>query len=100
MVEALGRTEQEYLDLAQTFKDRMDEKNKEQMTIKHLYIGHKKQLSQIYGLLRTVQEEMEGTVVDEMLVEWLINECRSICSRILFKSEEMKLGTYDDEQFS
>ena len=29
MVEPLGRTEQEYLDLAQSFKDRMEEKNKE-----------------------------------------------------------------------
>jgi len=95
MVEPIGRTEQEYLDLAQTFKDRMDEKDREQIKLKQTYMELKKQMTQIYGIMRTVQDEMESTVVDEMLVEWLINECRSICSRFLFKEEEIKLGIYD-----
>ena len=67
----------------------------EQIKLKQTYMELKKQMTQIYGLTRTVQDEMDGTVVDEMLVEWLINECRSICSRFLFKDEEMKLGIYD-----
>ena len=38
MVEPIGRTEQEYLDLAQSFKDRMEEKDREYRDIKIKYL--------------------------------------------------------------
>ena len=56
MVEALGRTEQEYLDLAQTFKDRMDEKDREQISLKQTYMELKKHMTQIYGIMRTMEQ--------------------------------------------
>ena len=95
MGDTTNRTEQEYLDLAQSFKDRMEEKNREQLQLKQTYMSLKKQMCQLYGLLRSIQDEMESDVSDEILLDWLINECRSICSRNLFKEEEERLGIYD-----
>ena len=94
MVEPLGRTEQEYLDLAQTFKDRMDEKNSEQREIKVKYMDSRKLFSQIYGLIRSLQREMDSEFSDQILLDWIIAEIRSISSDYLFKSEEDTLGIY------
>ena len=96
MVEPLPRTEQEYLDLAQTFKDRMDEKDKEYRLIKKKYINAKKLISQTYGIIRSIQNEMETDFADGHLIEWLINEIRSIHSDYLFMEEEKQLGIYDE----
>ena len=95
MVEPLGRTEQEYLDLAQTFKDRMDEKNREYRLIKLKYMNGKKLISQTYGLIRSIQNEMGNNFVDDAVVEWLINEIRSIHSDYLYSEEEQTLGIYE-----
>tara|TARA_R110002096_G_scaffold70083_2_gene168007 strand:- start:2135 stop:2425 length:291 start_codon:yes stop_codon:yes gene_type:complete len=96
MVEPLGRTEQEYLELAETFKDRMAEKNKEYRDIKVKYILGKKLISQTYGLVRSIQTEMDADICDHILVEWLINEIRTIHSDYLFQDEEKKLGIYGE----
>ena len=95
MVEPLGRTEQEYLDLAQSFKDRMEEKNREYRLIKLRYMNGKKLISQTYGLIRSIQNEMENGFVDDSVVEWLINEIRSIHSNYLYSDEEKMLGIYE-----
>ena len=96
MVEPLPRTEQEYLDLAQSFKDRMEEKDREYRDIKDKYMSGKKLISQTYGLVRSIQTEMESDLPDNILVEWLINEIRSIHSDYLYGDEEKKLGIYGD----
>ena len=96
MVEPLPRTEQEYLDLAQTFKDRMDEKDREYRDIKIKYLHSKKLISQTYGLTRSIQMEMEADFHDALIIEWLINEIRSICSDYLFEKEEKELGIYGE----
>jgi len=94
MVEPLSRTEQDYLDLAQTFKDRMDEKDSEQRETKEKYMDGRKYACVIYGLIRTLQREMDSEFHDQILVDWLIAEIRSISSDLLFKNEEDKLGIY------
>jgi len=96
MVEPIGRTEQEYLDLAQSFKDRMEEKDREYRDIKIKYLLGKKLISQTYGLVRSIQSEMDADISDSILVEWLINEIRSICSDYLFEKEERQLGIYGE----
>ena len=96
MVEPIGRTEQEYLDLAQSFKDRMEEKDREYRDIKIKYLLGKKLISQTYGLTRSIQNEMEADISDSILVEWLINEIRSIHSDYLFEKEERQLGIYGE----
>jgi len=88
------RTEQEYLDLAQTFKDRMDEKDSEQRDTKEKYMDSQKLMCVIYGLIRSLQREMDSEFSDQILMDWLVAEIRSISSDFLFKTEEDRLGIY------
>lgn len=89
-----SRTEQEYLDLAQTFKDRMDEKDSEQRDTKVKYMDSQKLMCVIYGLIRSLQREMDSEFSDQILMDWLVAEIRSISSDFLFKKEEDRLGIY------
>ena len=73
----------------------MEEKNKEYRLIKLRYMNGKKLISQTYGLIRSIQNEMENGFVDDSVVEWLINEIRSIHSNYLYSDEEKMLGIYE-----
>ena len=90
------RTEQEYLDLAEQFKERMEEKNYEQKHLKIKYMESKKLISQIYGIVRTIQTELDNPIISDDIVQWLLQEARSLCSDMLFEDEERKLGIYGD----
>ena len=96
MAENSGRTEQEYLALAESFKERMEEKNYEQKTLKIKYMESKKMVSQIYGIIKTIQNEVDNQFCDEVIIDWLLQEVRSLCSDMLFEEEERKLDIYGE----
>tara|TARA_R110000803_G_scaffold86615_3_gene153055 strand:- start:191 stop:481 length:291 start_codon:yes stop_codon:yes gene_type:complete len=96
MAENSGRTEQEYLALAESFKERMEEKNSEQKNLKIKYMESKKMVSQIYGIIKTIQNEVDNQFCDEVIIDWLLQEVRSLCSDMLFEEEERKLDIYGE----
>tara|TARA_R110000787_G_scaffold1852_3_gene7835 strand:+ start:42 stop:332 length:291 start_codon:yes stop_codon:yes gene_type:complete len=96
MAENSGRTEQEYLALAESFKERMEEKNYEQKNLKIKYMESKKMVSQIYGIIKTIQNEVDNQFCDEVIIDWLLQEVRSLCSDMLFEEEERKLDIYGE----
>tara|TARA_R110000765_G_scaffold191374_1_gene296651 strand:- start:3139 stop:3447 length:309 start_codon:yes stop_codon:yes gene_type:complete len=95
-LENSGRTEQEYLALAESFKERMEEKNYEQKNLKIKYMESKKMVSQIYGIIKTIQNEVDNQFCDEVIIDWLLQEVRSLCSDMLFEEEERKLDIYGE----
>ena len=92
--DAIRTTEQELIEMGQQFKERMEEKDKEQLQIKTRYMEAKKLIAHLYGVSRSLQEEADSSVNDGILIDWLICEIRSHCSDFLFKDEEIRLDIY------
>ena len=94
MNDEVRTTEQELIDMGQQFKERMEEKNIEHLELKTRYMEAKKLIAHLYGVTRSLQEEADSSINDDVLIDWLIAEIRSHCSDFLFKEEEIRLDIY------
>lgn len=93
-------TENDYLEMADDCKNRIEEKEKENKKYKIDYINIKKQIGIIYGSIRILQDYLEAVSPDmayDPISEHLTTSIRSICSMILFSEEEKKLDIYEEE---
>ena len=92
-------TENDYLEMAEDCKNRIESKDKEILKYKNLYIEEKKKLGTIYGIIKSLQRYLEDCSPDvafDPIAEHLINDIRSICSDTLFKEEIDKLELVED----
>ncbi len=94
MEETPRTTEQDLLEMAEQFKERMAEKEHEHRGMKVSYLESKKLIAHVYGLIRSLQTECDSSICDAILVEWMIAEVRTLCSDYLFKAEEDRLDVY------
>ena len=78
MEETPRTTEQDLLEMAEQFKERMAEKEHEHRGMKVSYLESKKLIAQVYGLTRSLQTECDSSICDAILVEWMISEIRTI----------------------
>ena len=90
----MNTTEQDLIEMGEQFKERMEEKNKEQKELKTRYMDAKKLIAHIYGVSRSLQEEADSSTADDILIDWMIAEIRAHCSDFLFKEEECRLDIY------
>ena len=69
MNEAIRTTEQELIEMGQQFKERMEEKDKEQRELKTRYMEAKKLIAHLYGVSRSLQEEADSSINDGILID-------------------------------
>ena len=91
-------TENDYLEMANDCKNRLEEKDEELKAWKKKYITTKKMVSIIYGNIRSLEtylEEVSPDVAFDPIAENYMNNIRSECSHHLFHHEEKKLDVED-----
>ena len=92
-------TENELLEMSKHFKELIEEKESLLNTMKNKYITTKKSIARCYGLIIELQEYLDDITnilynVDEpdLIIEFLTNSIRTICSELLFKQEVIELS--------
>ena len=92
-------TEKEYLNLADDFKNIMDEKDKKLKKISEKYMNQKRDFARVYGLIRELIDYLEGTtdIEGEPVYEVLSSSIRMITSNNLFYKENEELGLNSEE---
>jgi len=93
MSDKKNMTEKEYLNMADDFKNIMEEKDKKVKMICEKYMNLKKDFSRVYGLIRELIDYLEGTtdIEGEPVYEVLSSSIRMIASNNLFGEEMDKL---------
>ena len=90
-------TENKLLEMSYHFKELIQEKEKLLNIMKDKYITTKKKIGRCYGLIIELQEYLDDIPIDElfkeddMIIDFITNAIRSICSEVLFKSEVIEL---------
>ncbi len=90
-------TENKLLEMANHFKEVLDEKEKIVDAMKEKYITNKKKIARVYGLIVELQEYIDEVPVslfddNDMVVEFLINSIRAITSSVLFNNDTFTLS--------
>ena len=90
----IPQNEQDYLDMANHFKDLIEEKENEVREFKIKYLKYKKILSKIYGLFETARDVIEETaeIQGDPQYETLFGAIDDILNETLFGNEVKKLG--------
>ena len=92
-------TENDYLEMANDCKNRLDDKEREIKIWKKKYMKTKKMISMIYGNIRSLEDYLEDVSPDvafDPVAENYIHKIRSECSNHLFQHEETKLDIVTD----
>jgi len=102
MTEKKNMTENKYLEMADDFKNIMDEKDRKVKKISEKYMELKKDFSRIYGLIRELIDYLEGTtdIEGEPVYEVLSSSIRMIASNNLFGEEMEKLDLYSEDNIT
>lgn len=90
-------TEQKYLELAEECKNIVEEKDKLLRKYQVKYMDNKKDIAKIYGLIKTIQEnitDQDEADIEFVIQAWMIAEIRGTCSDNLFEVEEKELDIY------
>ncbi len=91
-------TENELLEMSYHFKEVIQEKEDLLNVMKDKYITTKKQIGRCYGLIIELQEYLDDIPIDQifkeedMIIDFITNAIRTICSNVLFKSEIIELS--------
>lgn len=94
-------TENELLEMSYHFKELIQEKEDLLNVMKDKYITTKKQIGRCYGLIIELQEYLDDIPIDElfkeddMIIDFITNAIRTICSNVLFKTEVIELCLED-----
>jgi len=94
-------TENQLLEMSNHFKELIEEKEDLLNVMKDKYITTKKQIGRCYGLIIELQEYLDDIPIDQifkeedMIIDFLTNAIRSICSEVLFKTEIIELCLED-----
>ena len=94
-------TENQLLEMSNHFKELIEEKEDLLNVMKDKYITTKKQIGRCYGLIIELQEYCDDIPIDElfkeddMIIDFITNSIRTICSNVLFKTEVIELCLED-----
>ena len=90
----IPQNEQEYIDMANHFKELIEQKESEVREFKIKYLKYKKILSKIYGLFETARDVIEetGDLQGDPQYETLFGAIDDILNECLFGIEVKKLG--------
>jgi len=89
-------TENELLEMSKHFKELIEEKENLLNIIKNKYITTKKSVARCYGLIIELQDYLDNITnilynsdpeEGDIIIEFLTNSIRTICSDVLFKNE-------------
>lgn len=94
-----SKTEQEYLNICDDFKNQIEAKNQELKKYKTLYMDTKKTASRCYGLICELQEYLENLsdLGGDPVYEHFSNSIRGNISNILFLKEETELDLIEED---
>ena len=88
--------------MSKHFKELIEEKEGLLNIMKDKYIVTKKSIARCYGLIIELQEYLDDITnilyngdEGDMIIEFLTNSIRTICSNVLFKSEVIELSLED-----
>ena len=98
--EPKNKTEQEYLEICEHFKQLTERKDLEMKKYKKEILRDRKRLGKFYGLARTGEEMLNVYTGEEEIIERIFNIIRSDCSNDLFFKIEQELGLSEEEDFA
>jgi len=97
-------TENQLLEMSKHFKELIEQKETLLNIMKDKYIVTKKTIARCYGLIIELQEYLDDITnilynsdpdEGDIIIEFLTNSIRTICSNVLFKSEVIELSLED-----
>tara|TARA_R110001592_G_scaffold358285_1_gene662893 strand:+ start:337 stop:687 length:351 start_codon:yes stop_codon:yes gene_type:complete len=97
-----NKTENDYLEMANDCKNRLEERDKQINKWKTDFMLIKKEVGVIYGIIRSLNQYLEDCSPDicfDPIVEYLMNEIRRLTREVLFEEEEKRLGISTTEEF-
>lgn len=102
MTDKKNMTEKQYLEMADDFKNIMEEKDKKVKKISEQYMNLKKDFARVYGLIRELIDYLEGTtdIEGEPVYEVLSSSIRMIASNNIFGEEMEKLNLYSEDNIT
>lgn len=96
--EPKNKTEQEYLEICEHFKQLTERKDKELKKYKQEILRYRKMLGKFYGLARTGEELINNYTEEDDFLQRIFNIIRSDCSNDLYFKIERELGLDDTEE--
>lgn len=96
------KTENDYLEMANDCMKRIEVKDKEIIKWKTEYMIIKKEIANIFGLIRSLNNYLENVSPDicyDPIVEFLLDDIRRLTRDPLFEAEELQLGISTTEEF-